>query len=290
MNIRLEKLKLRNFKGVKTFTLDVDGAGLVLTKTMVEKWTKKRGSSAPNFDGHVTSYEVDGIPKKKGEYTNIVDKTVGEDVFRLLTSITHFNALKWQDRRRLLLEVSGSLTDKEVLDRIGLDRAKELLDGRSYEDAVAVLKSQRSKVSKALDGIQPRLDEVDRSSSTDAPESPKTNLSLAELQEALKAAQNERAAARRVELEAEQQRLGQELDGIDADLMTLEDFLRAKVGMIEGLVADKFAPLGFKLFEDQINGGLRETCETLVPSPEGNLVPWQDANTGHRILAGLRIT
>jgi len=352
MEIKVRQLKLRNFKGIKSFTLDldgdnatiygrngvgkstladalswllfdkdasgnskfsvkrldntgleihnleheveavliVDGSGQSIKKTLTEKWTKKRGSSTPEFSGHVTSYEVNGVPKKKGEYTSFVDHLVREDLFRLLTSTTHFNAMKWQDRRQLLLEVSGSLTDKEVLDRIGLDRAKELLDGRSYEDAVAVLKSQRSKVSKALDGIQPRLDEVDRSSSTDAPESPKTNLSLAELQEALKAAQNERAAARRVELEAEQQRLGQELDGIDADLMTLEDFLRAKVGMIEGLVADKFAPLGFKLFEDQINGGLRETCETLVPSPEGNLVPWQDANTGHRILAGLRIT
>ncbi|NTV60596.1 MAG: AAA family ATPase [Chlorobiaceae bacterium] len=97
------------------------------------------------------------------------------------------------------------------------------------------------------------------------------------------------ADQRTEELKAEQKRLGQEIDLIDSRLWLCEEFIRTKVSLLTERVNEKFSPLQFKLFNVQINGGLDETCETLVPSPEGALVPWSDVNTGHKILAGLKI-
>ena len=45
-----------------------------------------------------------------------------------------------------------------------------------------------------------------------------------------------------------------------------------------------FEIVSFKLFAEQINGGLKETCECTV-----NGVPLSSLNNGHRIVAGLDI-
>jgi len=44
-----------------------------------------------------------------------------------------------------------------------------------------------------------------------------------------------------------------------------------------------------KLFDMQLNGGFKETCEILVKSKDGALVPYGDANTAGRINAGLEV-
>jgi energy-coupling factor transporter ATP-binding protein EcfA2 len=495
--------------------------GVMLRKLLVEKWTKKRGSQSLEFTGHETTYYIDDVPKKKQEFDAYVSGLVREDLFRMLTGITHFNAMKWQDRRRLLLEVAGDVTDASVIDAHG-DKFTELpgiMCGRTFDDTMKMFKAQRPKINDELDKIPSRIDEAQRSKPGDAaclppqgipaydeltaklrnlqngraamqagdtshiqaeintkqseisrlatehrgkvmdaedrrrkltqevalitpkvtelefsikakesenvrlgeavtagridyqalaarkkegrtccptceqelpadnsraaelrhkiegnldkaiadniatgkankakieenlrvmagaqeeiqrlehvrdskqaeadsvtiPEGPdmaKLNAELEEIKAKLNsqstpdtakideeieivrsqikqhddAAANNKVAAnievRVKELKADQKRLGQEIDELDRKLMLCEDFIRAKVKMLEGSVSAKFAPLSFKLFDEQINGGLAETCETLVPSPAGAMVPWSDANTGARILAGLKI-
>lgn len=46
----------------------------------------------------------------------------------------------------------------------------------------------------------------------------------------------------------------------------------------------KFRIVSFKLFDNQINGGLKECCECTV-----NGIPFSSLNNGHRIIAGLDI-
>ena len=45
-----------------------------------------------------------------------------------------------------------------------------------------------------------------------------------------------------------------------------------------------FDGLTFKLFDMQINGGIKECCEVTYDG-----VPYSDLNTGHRVVAGLEI-
>ena len=63
-----------------------------------------------------------------------------------------------------------------------------------------------------------------------------------------------------------------------------ESFIRAKMNMISEKINEKFNVVRFSLFENQINGGLKETCECTV-----NGVPYSSLNNGHRIIAGLDI-
>ena len=64
----------------------------------------------------------------------------------------------------------------------------------------------------------------------------------------------------------------------------VEDFIRTKMNMISKKINEMFKIVSFKLFSEQINGGLKETCECTV-----NGVPLSSLNNGHRIVAGLDI-
>lgn len=64
-----------------------------------------------------------------------------------------------------------------------------------------------------------------------------------------------------------------------------EQFIRTKVELLEESINKKFkGAVTFKLFNQQVNGGLNETCEALI-----NGVPFSDANTASKINAGLSI-
>lgn len=135
-----------------------------LKRVFAEKWTKQRGSAEKTFTGHETTYYVDGVPKTQREYELFVASICEEKVFGLLSDPAYFNEqLHWQDRRRLLLQVCGNISDDEVIasdDRLA-DLA-DILDGRSLDDHRKVIAAQRSKINKDLEQIPVRISEVER--------------------------------------------------------------------------------------------------------------------------------
>lgn len=90
--------------------------------------------------------------------------------------------------------------------------------------------------------------------------------------------------ARVRELEIEKKRHAALLEQIDKEIMLCENFTRAKVSMLTESVNAKFSPLSFKLFDQQINGGIAETCEVLISG-----VPYGDLSRGQKAIAGLSI-
>lgn len=145
--------------------LSLDGRRKVFRRVFAEKWTKKRGSALSEFTGHTTSYFVDGVPVKQGEYTAAVDTVIQEDVFKLLTNPQFFNEqLKWEQRRRILLEVCGDITDEEVIfSNKALEKLPSILSGRSIEDHRKVIAARRADINKELEKIPVRIDEARRS-------------------------------------------------------------------------------------------------------------------------------
>ena len=50
------------------------------------------------------------------------------------------------------------------------------------------------------------------------------------------------------------------------------------------MINSQFEGLEFRLFENQINGGIKETCTLMY-----NGVPYASLNSGHRIVVGLEL-
>lgn len=139
-----------------------DGRPMSLRKVYKEKWTRKRGAATAEFTGHETDHFIDEVPVKKKEYLETVDSIVQEEVFKLLTNPLYFNEqMKWQDRRKTLLEVCGDVEFEDVL-AFNKDLADlpAILKGRAIEDHRKVIASRRAAINKELESIPVRISEV----------------------------------------------------------------------------------------------------------------------------------
>lgn len=86
------------------------------------------------------------------------------------------------------------------------------------------------------------------------------------------------------ELKAREKELARHAEQCEKNIYLIEQFIRAKVAMLEGNINSAFTMVSWKLFEEQINGGLAETCICTV-----NGVPWADLNNAGKIQAGIHI-
>lgn len=107
---------------------------------------------------------------------------------------------------------------------------------------------------------------------------------IAEIAGKILAADNSKVKERIAELEAEQKEVGQKIANQEMMIDLVEDFIRTKMNMISEKINKMFKIVSFKMFAEQINGGIKETCECTV-----NGVPLSSLNNGHRIVAGLDI-
>lgn len=96
---------------------------------------------------------------------------------------------------------------------------------------------------------------------------------------------NEDLKKRMEELNQEEKNLQIKIAELEGQQFLGEEFIRTKVELLESSINKKFKGIvTFKLFENQVNGGLKETCEALIDG-----VPFSNANTASKINAGLSI-
>ena len=95
---------------------------------------------------------------------------------------------------------------------------------------------------------------------------------------------NTRIDVRVKELSDQERKLSAEFEDLERQLYLTELFIRAKVGMLEEKINSRFKIARFKLFEEQINEGLRETCVALSGG-----VPYPSMNNAARINIGIDI-
>lgn len=94
------------------------------------------------------------------------------------------------------------------------------------------------------------------------------------------------ASEKRISELAEQERkLAAEYEKLEHELFLTEEFTRTKVSALESKINNKFKYARFRLFEEQLNGGLNDVCTTLF-----NGVPYDGGlNNAARINVGLDI-
>jgi DNA repair exonuclease SbcCD ATPase subunit len=144
--------------------LEMDGTETTLRKAYREKWTKRRGSAEKEFTGHTKDHFIDGVPVTQSEYEERVALIGSEKVFRLLTNPVDFaERLHWQERRELLLQVCGDISDQNVIASTpDLADLTEILAGRSIDDHRKVAQAQKRKINEELGRVPIRIEEVSR--------------------------------------------------------------------------------------------------------------------------------
>lgn len=153
------------------FIMD-DGRHVMLKKVFHENYKKKRGSATEEFDGHSVDFYIDGVPVKEKEYTaSLLAFCGGAEKMKILTMPHYFpETMPWEDRRKILLDVCGDISDEDVI-----ASKKELAELPTYllmpgttnqhytvEEYKKIATTQKTNINRQLQTIPGRIDEAQR--------------------------------------------------------------------------------------------------------------------------------
>lgn len=150
---------------------------------------------------------------------------------------------------------------------------------KDYKILSAQLEAQKEKLTTVEKEATEKIDALKDKLRVVKAELSDLNTTLAEFDK------NKRNEARIKELEQRQTELAEQYEELEHQEHLLNEFTTTKVNLLEDSISEKFKYARFKLFEPQINGGLKEICETTylgVPYSKG-------LNTAARINVGLDI-
>jgi DNA repair exonuclease SbcCD ATPase subunit len=181
-----------------------------------------------------------------------------------------------ESRLDLLAEDNAKLNGDLAKTKANFEDYKEQTD---YKKLLA----EKDKLQKVLagdrEGIEPEKERIEAEIETIK----KVEADLLEAKANL--ALHKQGEKRINELEAQQGVLAEEFEKLEEELYLIDLFIRTKVTLLTERINSKFKFARFKLFEEQINGGISEVCETTY-----NGVPYSSGlNNAARINVGLDI-
>jgi len=155
-----------------------EGRELKLKKVYKEIYKKKRGSTTEDFSGHETNYYIDGVPTKAKEYNDSLVNYFGKIEIMKMLMIPHYfsSNISWEDRRKILLEMCGDISDEDVINaNIGLRDLPLYLkmpgttdNYYTVEEYKKIADGKKKEINKDLQMIPARIDEAKKAIPLDA--------------------------------------------------------------------------------------------------------------------------
>lgn len=236
---------------------------------------KAKADAEEKLKADIATFEKE----KQAELNRI--NAVGTEKRKLIVALTKKNAELQQSIESLKKQEQETLAQKEKLSK-QLSQLPEEAD-YSQNEEYAKLKAEHDEVLAKIE----KLESEGADSVVDELKAEKSDLQ-AQLNEVnaiiAKASMNVEIDERIAQLQAEQKEIGQKVADQEQMLYLLEEFIRFKLDKISDSINSHFKTVNFKLFEMQLNGGMKDCCECTV-----NGVPYSTLNSGHRIVAGLDI-
>ena len=143
--------------------IEVDGVVKTFSRTLSEKWVKQRGQAESELKGCTTNFEINGVPIKQKEYLGEINDLVNEDLFKMLTNPLHFPSMKWQEQRKILLDIIGDIEDESVINYNASlsplrDELKDSIDSFNKRTKASI-----SKLKESVKSLPYRIDECNNS-------------------------------------------------------------------------------------------------------------------------------
>lgn len=153
---------LHNLEHSVEITLLIDGEEKKFKKIYKEKYIKQRGATTATFSGHENLFYIDDVPKKKKEFDEVVNGLFDSTIFQSITDPFYFNKkIDWKERKRMLIEMYGDITDNAVIaQNSDLKPLENLIQSKSIDDLRAQLKSQMKPINDELKAIPIKINEA----------------------------------------------------------------------------------------------------------------------------------
>ena len=210
--------------------------------------------------------------------------TCGQDLLpdQIEKTMANFNKKK-SEKLAEIEKYAGQL-------KLDLQHAKEViteLSNKKYEYQDLPTEPIRLKeIDKELDEVKAKLSDFSLDNKKDLLEKKDSlNADLEEINKKLSLqGQNEKIDERIKELEGQEKELAKAYEEQQRIIYLCEEYTKAYVDLVSDKINDSFDLVKFKLFENQINGGITETCEATFKG-----VPYSDLNNAAKINAGLDV-
>ncbi|VFC48120.1 AAA family ATPase [Clostridioides difficile] len=266
------------------------------TTNLRDKWTKK---SKETLDLSVIQTEcptckrpldLEDIEEKKKEMLdnfNLNKAKELKEIAELGKSKNDDVELFNTEIERLKVDINKTLEEiqeKAVL----LDKIKKELENTKSKEIYSTDEEKRlTEISVEIKELEEKINNKDADKNIDGLKENKKKLT-GEIEllnkELAKRDINKELLDRKEQLLNKEKELGIELAHQEKILNLCEMFIKTKVSLLESNISSKFKNVTFKLFKEQINGGIEETCEALVDG-----VPFSNVNTAGQINGGLDI-
>lgn len=188
----------------------------------------------------------------------------------------------YEAKMKQVKEEAASIRDKnsKLVKSINTIKAKyhEIELSKEYTEIVKQIEVLEAELESNQDNSQERIQELQMLIDTN-------KQAIKDMAETLAKEQQVKQADDRIkELMAEEKKLSKEYAQLEKQDFLCETFIKRKVELLEDKINSKFNLARFKMFEEQINGGIKEVCETTF-----NGVPYSDLNNGMKINIGLDV-
>lgn len=239
---------------------------------------KARADYEARCEAHESKYE-----KEKSEFASLREKTIKDITEKGQAASDNVKRFKKvADDKQVELE---SMNEKLKAANEALVKAESAL--KQIPMLADISRSpEYIEIQKKIEDLETEISEMssDTSGRTEL-EAKKAVIrdEIAEIDAEIKSADNSKVEARIAELEEEKKTVGQRIAEQEQMIDLTENFIRAKMKMISEAINEKFGgKVTFKLFDTQINNGIRETCECQWNGKS-------DMSNGESIVAGLYI-
>jgi exonuclease SbcC len=150
--------------------LHIDGQEICVKKVLRQKWVKRRGELNSNYNGDENIYYWNDVPLKESEFKTKIKAIIDENLFRLITNPFYFNSLNWKERRNILIDIAGNISNSEVFDKLLTTSNKQqyqdlinaLNQNKSLDEYKREIAEKKKKIKDEAESIPSRIDEVRR--------------------------------------------------------------------------------------------------------------------------------
>ena len=179
-------------------------------------------------------------------------------------------------------------TVKDMENRIGSLKAiittpPPFEDTEEYKEITSRMEELRDRQRLGQSAADGTANAYDRDIQTVRDEIASVNMRIA------KAKASEDSRKRVGELRQELKNAAEQMEHLEHGIHLCEEFVRTKARMVTDSINAHFQFIRFRLFRDQINGGLREICEPTIRNKDGEWVEYRSVNYAAQVNAKLDI-
>lgn len=139
-------------------TVIIDGKEVKLKRVQEEKWTTPKGQLEKVRGSDTTKYYIDDVPVKEKDFKAFIEKYFNDELLQILSDSTYFMSMNWKKRREYLMKLS-TLTDDEIIEKIGGKTLIKLLDGKSVDERMKMLVASKRELNRNIEGLPGRIQE-----------------------------------------------------------------------------------------------------------------------------------